>query len=233
MGAMRPPSLWPMMPTRRGSVSGRGGEEIQGRLRVRGEIQAGRRAEAARGRGGAAVVIAQDRYAPAGEGVGDDEEGLVAEYGLVPVLCSGARDEDDGGEGTRAFGDEEAAGKRDPRGAAGNPHLLAPVGIGRLGRLRTRETCRFRAARKAQGEVHAALAPGSGDGKTVLGELSREDRAHGLEGDDDLALGEGHGRRRDARYALARAVHGRGEAAALERQVEDQGELRATDVKGT
>ena len=62
-----------------------GGEEIQGRLRVRGEIQAGRRAEAARGRGGAAVVIAQDRYAPAGEGVGDDEEGLVAEYGLVPV----------------------------------------------------------------------------------------------------------------------------------------------------
>ena len=86
IGAMIPPSLWPIRPIFLGSISFRSLEEVEAREHVAREVFARRRLDGAGRAADAAVVDAKDRDAAPGEVIGQDEEGLVAQQAFVAIL---------------------------------------------------------------------------------------------------------------------------------------------------
>ena len=90
---------------------GAGAEVGEASFGVGGELGGGGGGDGAGGVAYAAVVIAEDGDAVAGEVVGENEEGFVAEDGLVAVVRAGAGDEEDRGKGAGAGREGEGGGQ--------------------------------------------------------------------------------------------------------------------------
>ena len=85
----------------------------------------------------APVSVVADAALPVGQAVGNDGKGLVLHDGLVTVLCAAAREQDDRRTGFAALGEGQRPGEGHARVRTGQRHLLAAVGEGRTGCLRT------------------------------------------------------------------------------------------------
>ena len=208
-------------------------EELHGRERVLHEILRGGVLHVAAGRfAEAAVVVAQRGYPVASEVVGDDQEGLVAEYLLVAVLLPAAADHHHSC-GSSAFSvavnrksaadrPGKGAGKSRSGGFVGETDLLGAVREGRL---------------RGLGTVQHLLSPGEGERKreSVLAEAAHDAAAveHSAEGGRQGGYFHSHRRQRggvklglNAFGSLVGAVHRRDETSVIRRlEIEDQGQF--------
>ena len=159
IGAMTPPSLWPIRPICLRVDLLAALEEGDAGQDVAGEVVAGRRRRAAGRAADAAVVDPEHGDPPPREVVGQDEERLVPPERLVAVLRPRAGDQEDGRERPLPLRGGEGAGQRDAGRLVrvGHPRLV--VRIGRLRRLRPPGPGRRRDLLERQGERRAALLP--------------------------------------------------------------------------
>ena len=86
IGAIRPPSLWPIRPIFAGSISFRPFRKATPASASPAKSSLVERGRRARRAADTAVIDPQHRDPAAGQGIGDDQERLVAQDRLVAVL---------------------------------------------------------------------------------------------------------------------------------------------------